>query len=166
MSETAVDIYNCKEATVLRQTLIEMGHPQLPTLIQTDNACAAGIANDTVKQRRSKAMDMRFYWVRDRVAKGDFIIHWRCGSNNLADYFTKHHSPAHHHVMRSRYLVDLHRPDFANAATTRSTRGCVDDFPASTASTASTPSDHHPGYEAFSLVSSTLPISSRRLDSK
>ena len=22
--------YNCKEATVLRQTLIEMGHPQLP----------------------------------------------------------------------------------------------------------------------------------------
>ena len=37
---------------------------------------------------------------------------------------------------------------------------CVDDFPALTASTASTPSDHHPGYKAFSLVSSTLPISS------
>ena len=61
-AESGSLFYNCKEATILRQTLIEMGHPQLPTLIQTDNACAAGIANDTINQRRSKAMDMRFYW--------------------------------------------------------------------------------------------------------
>ena len=150
-------LYNCKEATVLRQTLLEMGHPQPPTLIQTDNnACAAGIANDTVKQCRSKAMDMRFYWDRDCVAKGDFIIHWHRGSDNLADYFTKHYSPAHHRLMRSRYLVDLHRPDFANA-TTQLMRRCVDDFPTLTASTTSA---HHPGYEASSLVSSTSSNSS------
>ena len=36
-AESGSLFYNCKEATVLRQTLIEMGHPQLPTLIQTDN---------------------------------------------------------------------------------------------------------------------------------
>lgn len=146
-AETGGLFYNCKEATVLRQTLIDMGHPQPATPIQTDNACAAGIANDTVKQRRSKAMDMRFYWVKDRVANGDFIIHWRRGTDNLADYFTKHHSPAHHRLMRSRYIVDLHRPLAANAITTRLSRGCVDDFLDSTESTT-----YHPGYETTSLV--------------
>jgi hypothetical protein len=99
-----------KEATVLRNTLADMGHPQPASPIQTDNACAAGIVNNTVKQRRSKAMDMRFYWVRDRVNQGQFLVHWRKGADNLADYFTKHHSPAHHRLMRSRYLLELHKP--------------------------------------------------------
>ena len=41
-----------------------MGYPQTATPIQTNNACAAGIANDTIRQRRSKAVDMPFYWIR------------------------------------------------------------------------------------------------------
>jgi hypothetical protein len=118
--------YNCKEAAALRTTLADMGYPQPATPIQTDNACAAGIVNGTVKQRRSKAMDMRFYWVRDRVNKGEFLVHWRRGSDNLADYFTKHHSPAHHRVMRSRYLLELHRP--LPAPSSRSSQGCVDEL--------------------------------------
>jgi hypothetical protein len=52
---------SCKEATTFRTTLSEMGWPQPPTPVHTDNSCAAGIANNTVKQRRSKAIDMRFY---------------------------------------------------------------------------------------------------------
>jgi hypothetical protein len=51
-----------------------------------------GINNDTVKQRRSKAMDISFYWIKDRVAQDQYVVHWRKGSDNLADYFTKHHS--------------------------------------------------------------------------
>jgi hypothetical protein len=31
------------------------------------------------------------------------------GMDNLADYFTKHHSPSYHHLMHSHYLVDLHK---------------------------------------------------------
>jgi hypothetical protein len=121
-AEAGALFYNAKEATVLRTTLTALGHPQPPTPIQTDNACAAGIANDTVRQRRSKAMDMRFYWVRDRVAQGEFLVYWRRGTDNLADYFTKHHSPSHHRLMRSRYLIDLHRPDFTDK---NLSRGCV-----------------------------------------
>jgi hypothetical protein len=104
-AELGALFYNAKDAAWLRTTLSEMGHPQPPTPIQTDNMCAAGIANDTVKQRRSKAIDMRFYWLRDRVSQGQFLIHWRRGADNLADYFTKHHSPAHHRVMRPQYLL-------------------------------------------------------------
>ena len=107
-AETGALFYNGKEAAMLRNSLRDMGHPQTATPIQTDNACAAGIANETVKQRRSKAMDMRFYWIRDRVRQGQFLIHWRKGTDNLADYFTKHHSPSHHRRMRQRYLLELH----------------------------------------------------------
>jgi hypothetical protein len=49
----------------------------------TDNSTAMGIANDSINQKCSKAMDMRFYWIRDRVRQGQFIIHWRRGAAQL-----------------------------------------------------------------------------------
>jgi hypothetical protein len=51
---------NAKEATILGTTLEEMGHPQLPTPLQTDNNTATGYSNDTVKQRCTRTMDMQF----------------------------------------------------------------------------------------------------------
>ena len=60
---------NAKDAVPLRTALEELGHKQGPTPIQFDNLCATGIINDTVTQCRSKAMDMRFYWLRDRIAQ-------------------------------------------------------------------------------------------------
>jgi hypothetical protein len=63
-------------------------------------------------------MDMRFYWIKDRVAQDQYVVHWRKGSDNLADYFTKHHSLSHHRLMRLRYLADLHQP--------ASLQGCVE----------------------------------------
>jgi hypothetical protein len=87
-----------------------MGHDQAATPIQTDNACAAGVANKTAKQRRSKAIDMRFYWIRDRIKQGKFIIHWCKGTDNLVDYFIKHHSPAHHKHICSNYLFEMYKP--------------------------------------------------------
>ena len=103
-AEVGALFHNAQDGCMLRTTLIEMGWPQPPTPIQTDNSCAEGIVNDTVKQRRSKAIDMRFYWVRDRVRQNQFRIHWKKGSDNLADYFTKHHSPKHHRLMRDTFL--------------------------------------------------------------
>jgi hypothetical protein len=59
--------YNSKEEAcpIIHITLEELGHPQPPTVLVTDNtSTATGIANDTVKQKRSKAINMRFYWTR------------------------------------------------------------------------------------------------------
>ena len=50
-----------------RQTLEEMGHSQPPTVIRTDNKTAHGILTGTMKQKRSKAIDMRFHWLKDRA---------------------------------------------------------------------------------------------------
>jgi hypothetical protein len=75
-----------------------------------DNSTAYGIATGTVKQKRSKAIDMRFYWLCDRVRQKQFYIYWCPGAGNKADYFTKHHPTAHHRAMRPRYLYDKNNP--------------------------------------------------------
>jgi hypothetical protein len=96
---------NGQEAVPIRTTLRELNHLQLPTPIKTDNSTASGIANNTLKQRKSRAMDMRFYWIRDRVKQNQFIIYWRPGTENLGDYFTKHHPASRHHLIRDSFLV-------------------------------------------------------------
>ncbi|KAI2512126.1 Reverse transcriptase (RNA-dependent DNA polymerase) [Fragilaria crotonensis] len=53
---------------------------------------------------------MRFYWVRDRVRQGQFIVYWRRGALNKADYFTKHHPASHHQEIRSSYLHAVTNP--------------------------------------------------------
>jgi hypothetical protein len=49
---------NAQEACPIRQMFIELGHHQPPTVLRIDNKCAEGILNDTIKQRRSKAINM------------------------------------------------------------------------------------------------------------
>ena len=86
--------------------LIEMGHPQDPkgVIITTNNSTAHGILTSTMRAKLSKAYDMRYHWIKDRILKKQFQLCWDKGSNNLADYFTKHHPPAHHMSMRPLYL--------------------------------------------------------------
>ena len=60
-AELGAIFHNTKEGVSERVTLEEMGHPQGKTNIISDNATAIGIANKTVKHKRSKAMAMRFY---------------------------------------------------------------------------------------------------------
>jgi hypothetical protein len=105
-AEVGQAYYNAKDGTVLRTALEEMGHPQPPTPLACDNSASVGILNDSVRQRRSKAMDMRFYWVKDRIKQGHYHLYWRPGNSNRGDYFTKHHSPAHHRLMRPQYLYE------------------------------------------------------------
>eukprot|EP00957_Ditylum_brightwellii_P181085 13794577-Ditylum_brightwellii.AAC.1 len=76
-----------------------MGHPQPPTPIQVDNAVAHGIVNNNIRKHKTKAIDMRLYWVQDQVKQKQFIMYWETGSNNKADYFAKHHPSENNHKM-------------------------------------------------------------------
>ena len=110
--------HNTKEATPLRTTLEELGHPQPPTPVLVDNSTAVGLANDTVTQRRSRAIDMHFYWVRDRVNQQQYRVYWAPAHHNLADYFTKHHTPSHHRKMRKYFVYTTASPKFLPTAPT------------------------------------------------
>jgi hypothetical protein len=87
---------NAKEGVYICQIVTKLGHPQPRTPTQTNNTTAEGVINNKILPKQTKAMDMRFHWLRDRKAQGQFQIYWRLGKTNLADYLTKHHPPAHH----------------------------------------------------------------------
>ena len=93
-------------ATSIMHTAMDLGYPQHTIQMISDNSCAVGIANNTVKQKRSKAIDMRYHWIRDQVQQRKISVIWKPGSENLADFFTKAHPVHHHKTMRNRYVTD------------------------------------------------------------
>jgi hypothetical protein len=112
---------NAKETVYIQQILTKMGHPQPKTPIQTDNLMAEGVVNNRIQPKRTKAMDMRFHWLWDREAQDQLRIYWWSGKTNLADYFTKHHSPAHHISVRTQFLTRV--KDLAEARCQRQEQG-------------------------------------------
>jgi hypothetical protein len=109
-AEIGAVFINAKEGAVLRTTLEELGHKQPPTPMETDNTTTTGYSNGTILKKRTKAMGMPFYWIKDRVKQGQFDVYWGPGFQNVADYFTKHHLPAHHKRMRDIYIHADERP--------------------------------------------------------
>jgi hypothetical protein len=93
-----------QNASWLRSVLLALGHPQPPTLILCDNACAVGLANETLKVKRSKSIDLRFHWIRDRIRQNEIQVSWIAGKSNVADFFTKP-LPVHEHQRYLRLLV-------------------------------------------------------------
>jgi hypothetical protein len=96
---------------------MELGHKQSEKPLRTDKSTAYGILNETIKQKRSKSMDMKYYWLQDRVRQKQFNVYWRPSKDNLGDYHTKHSSAQHHQDMSP---IMLHQANSLNFL-----RGCV-----------------------------------------
>jgi hypothetical protein len=65
-SQVGACFHNAQSGSPLRVTLTELGHAQPPTPLRPDNSTVYGIVNETIKQKRSKSMDMRYHWLTDR----------------------------------------------------------------------------------------------------
>jgi hypothetical protein len=111
---------SAKEGVYCRTILEALGYPQPSTLILCDNECAVGLANNTIKPRKSRSMAMQYHWLRHQVAAGVFRIRWLKGTDNIADYFTKA-LPVHRHQERKRFLV-YSPPNPDNPSLPRSTQ--------------------------------------------
>jgi hypothetical protein len=96
----------------LRHILIALGHPQPPTPLLCDNEFAIGLANDAIKIKKSKSIDLRFHWIRDRIRQGQFSMMHIPGKQILADFFTKTLSVADHQAMMPRLV---HTPAHTSA---------------------------------------------------
>ena len=112
-AEYAALFLAAQEGVWLRHILQSLGYPQAATTILYDNRCAEGIALDTIKPKRSKSIDMRFHLIRDRIQQKRFIVTWRKGADDLADFFTKS-LPVHVHQSFMPLLV--HVPPAPSAA--------------------------------------------------
>ena len=107
-AETGGIFKNCQNGIIIRRILHALGHSQPPTPVKTDNSTAASFVHSDIIQKKSKTWDMRWNWLKDRQVRKQFEIYWRKGTENLADYFTKHHSPAHHRTWRNKYILKGH----------------------------------------------------------
>ena len=105
-SETGGIFLGAKEACPILAALVEMGHPwpATGTPLETDNSTANDILTSQVCMKRSKALDMRYHWIKDQIEQNQFFLYWSQGILNRADYFTKHFPPVHHRQMRYQYI--------------------------------------------------------------
>ena len=103
-AEIGAAYINGRENIPIRTTLQELNHTQTSTKMQVENTTAIGFATDTIKQKCTKAIDMRFYRILDRCGQGQLKKYWKPGHNNTGDYNTKHQPPTHHRAMRPNFL--------------------------------------------------------------
>ena len=104
-AETAGLFVNCQKILEIKHMLHALGHPQVAIPVKTDNATAASFVTDMLKQKRSKAWDVRYHWLSEQQALRTFFIYWQQGCKNLADYHTKHHPPSYHQKVREKYVL-------------------------------------------------------------
>jgi hypothetical protein len=85
-AETGGLFLNAQEAVPIITALEEMGHKQPPTgtPLETDNSTAHDILGAQVRMKRSKAFDMRYHWLKDRLAHSQFNLYWAAGRSNSA----------------------------------------------------------------------------------
>jgi hypothetical protein len=74
-SELGACFQNAQSGAPLRVTLTEVAHIQPPTPLRTDKYTAFGILNETIKEKRSKSMDIRYHWLTDRVHQTQFDVY-------------------------------------------------------------------------------------------
>ena len=89
----------------MRFSLTEMGYRQLPTLYVKDSVTGDVFVKKNIHQRSSRAINMRFYWVRYRVIQGNFLFCWVAVEQNPADYFTNHHPTNHNCSKQSTHIL-------------------------------------------------------------
>ena len=105
-AELAAIFINGQIAVTLRHALEFLGHPQGPSCIVSDNLVGVNILNGVAKSKRSRSMDLRCFWIKDRIAQNQYKLSWAPGTDNLADYLTKIHPVKEYVAKRSSFVSD------------------------------------------------------------
>ena len=103
-STTVAEFIALYEATIesvsLRNILSEVGYPQAKaTTIREDNQTALSLANDDASHKRTKHIDVKYYYTKEQREKGVIDITYVQSEENLADFFTK--PPTHPGMQRA-----------------------------------------------------------------
>ncbi len=102
-SELAALFITAREMIPHNQILIAMGLPQPKSPIQMDNSTAPGVTNKTIVPRRSKMMDIQFWWLHCCASQDQFQYYWDAGTKNWANYHTNYHPKTYHKTHQSSH---------------------------------------------------------------
>ncbi len=120
---------NAEEANIIQLVLKELGHLQPRTPIHINNTTTVGKVNNTIKQQRSWAMEMQYFWLLNSKVQKLFCFHYQPGKENLGDYPLKHHSAnIHQHACPYYDYVRMNNSPtvLSQAAKPSSRQGCVE----------------------------------------
>ena len=61
----------------------------MPTVLLSDNLSAISIAHGETHHARTKHIDIRHHFIRERIATGEVQLHWVASAEQQADILTK-----------------------------------------------------------------------------
>ena len=90
-SEYMAACASAQEAVYLRQLLCDVFglDTTAPTTLYMDNQSALAMAQNPINSARNKHIDIRYHFLRERVALGELKLEYVASADNLADVFTK-----------------------------------------------------------------------------
>ena len=99
-----------KEAIYLGAFLKELGYPSgAPISMSVDNQAARDLAYNPEHHERTKHIDRRHFFVRERVETGEITVPYVRTQDNYADFFTKPLAPKQFVPMRN-YIMNMIDP--------------------------------------------------------
>ena len=104
-SVMGVQFTNYQTGEYLQKILTDIVHPQTTNPVETNSLVARGLINSKIKQILSWAIDMYYFWIKDRTKQGHFHIFCDPEKYNLRDYFTKYHPAFHNGVTNPLYIT-------------------------------------------------------------
>ena len=84
-AETSGIFHNAQVSIPIRRLLQISNHPQPPPPLKTDSSTANSFIHDNIHQKHFKSWDMRYYWLRYRMAQLQFMFFWDKGKNSYVD---------------------------------------------------------------------------------
>ena len=78
-----------KEGLWLRRLLVELRFNPQVTPIMIDNQSTMALAMHKMLKPRTKHIAMRYHWIRELLAEGQFVLRYISTLLNLADLLTK-----------------------------------------------------------------------------
>lgn len=79
-----------QEIVHCRQLLCDLQEEQMqPTILLCDNVAAGELCKSETHQQRSKHIAIRYHFIRECVKRGEILVKWCSGQDNVADMFTK-----------------------------------------------------------------------------
>ena len=92
-----------RQVTWIKNLMHELGYNLGPILIAGDNQGSIFIAKNPVTEKRSKHIDLRYHFIRDRITDKTIEVVFIEGEHNPADMFTKNLG----HVKFLRFRAEL-----------------------------------------------------------
>lgn len=94
-----------QEAVFLRELLKSMGLPQTEaTVIKEDNQAAIALSKNPVTSKRTKHIDIRCHFVREKTESGQIVLEYISTKEQVADLLTKSIAIAGFNELRSKLV--------------------------------------------------------------